>query len=187
MITKLRALFNKKAKKTTSFVDLMDGAIPVMEVKKGRETSTSRGMKFIEEYEKSKPLYSIKDIPVDVDNKSQKQMEMSKYNRRRLAEGIVISLEFKVDRRDLEFVANSRIDGKPVYLYIGNDFRSFNLPYEEVVSSADSYIAPTRRYNSNTFQEEDFIRKSKKQESEFEKMNQRMEKMNSRMSDNFDF
>ena len=173
MITKLKTLFAKKEKKKSGFTDLMNSAVPVMEVKKGRETSTSKGMKFIEEYEKSKPLYGIKDIPVAVE-KTQKPMEMSKYNKRRLSEGIVISLEFKVDRRDLEFVGNSRVDGKPVYLYVGNDFGSFNLPFEEVVSSAASYIAPTPRYNSNTFQEEDFIRKSNKQESEFEKMNQRM-------------
>ena len=47
---------------------------------------------------------------------------------------ICISLDSPVFRPDLEFIANSRIDGKPIYKYIGKDFSKFNLPYEEVFS-----------------------------------------------------
>lgn len=47
---------------------------------------------------------------------------------------ICISLDSPVFRPDLEFITNSRIDGKPIYKYIGKDFSKFNLPYEEVFS-----------------------------------------------------
>ena len=47
---------------------------------------------------------------------------------------ICISLDSPVFRPDLEFIANSRVDGKPIYKYIGKDFSKFTLPYEEVFS-----------------------------------------------------
>lgn len=51
-----------------------------------------------------------------------------------IQQSIVISLEMACNRPDLEFIANSRVDGKPIYRYTGVDFSRFDLPYEEVVS-----------------------------------------------------
>jgi hypothetical protein len=64
-------------------------------------------------------------------------MAMSVANKARLSNGIVISLESECNRKDLEFVSYSKIDDKPIYLYTGYDFKSFDLPYEEIVSSTN--------------------------------------------------
>lgn len=47
---------------------------------------------------------------------------------------IVIMLDELVQRNDLQFISRSRINGKPIYKYIGNDISKFNLKYEEIVS-----------------------------------------------------
>lgn len=52
-----------------------------------------------------------------------------------LSSHICISLDTPVVRPDLEFVTNSKIDGKPIYKYIGKDFSQFDLPYEEFFSA----------------------------------------------------
>ena len=77
------------------------------------------------------------------DKKSFVSMEMTQNNKDLLKRSIVISLyDFEVERSDLEFIGNSRIDGRPIYRYIGNDFSKFDLPYEELVS-LDNYIGNT--------------------------------------------
>jgi hypothetical protein len=52
-----------------------------------------------------------------------------------LGTSICISLDYPVVRRDLEFISNSVLDNKPIYKYIGKDFNSFDLPYQEVFSA----------------------------------------------------
>ena len=87
--------------------------------------------------EKKENLKSKKDKPSFV------PMEMTQNNRDLLKRSIVIRLyDFNVERVDLEFIGNSRIDGRPIYRYIGNDFSKFDLPYEELVS-LDNYIGNT--------------------------------------------
>jgi hypothetical protein len=54
-----------------------------------------------------------------------------------IQQSIVISLETACNRSDLEFISNSRVDGKPIYRYVGSDFSRFDLPYEEVISLED--------------------------------------------------
>jgi hypothetical protein len=54
-----------------------------------------------------------------------------------IQESIVISLEMACNRPDLEFIGNSKVDGKPIYRYTGSDFTRFDLPYEEVISLED--------------------------------------------------
>lgn len=51
-----------------------------------------------------------------------------------LKQSIVISMPFTIDRPDLEFVAFSKLDHYPIYRYIGNNFKDFDLPYTEMVS-----------------------------------------------------
>jgi hypothetical protein len=56
----------------------------------------------------------------------------------KLKSSIVISLyDLNVVRDDLEFIGKSRIDGRPIYRYVGEDFSKFDLPYEELVSTED--------------------------------------------------
>jgi hypothetical protein len=70
-------------------------------------------------------------------------MEMTPKNKDLLKRSIVISLyDFDIERSDLEFIGNSRIDSRPIYRYIGNDFSKFDLPYEELVS-LDNYTGIT--------------------------------------------
>jgi len=61
-----------------------------------------------------------------------KPMLLTKNNRKELTSNIVISLEFYIEHPDLLFVGNSRIDGRPIYMYTGIDFSNFNYPYEEL-------------------------------------------------------
>lgn len=193
MITKLKNLFKKKEKKS-KITDLMNSAPPVMIVKQGRPTSTSKAMEFIAEYEKQKPLLGIKDVPFVEDNvlskfnTNDKPMKMNDFNKSRLRDGIVVSLEFKVKRHDLEFINVSRIDGKPVYLYTGNDFASFNLPYEEVVSSPNIYSNPTKS-KSSYFDDKlmDMQKSEKRQRTEMEKMSKLFEDENRGFSNTINF
>ena len=78
-----------------------------------------------------------------VKNKSVKSpMEMSEKNKELLKRSIVISLyDFGIERNDLEFIGDSRVNGRPIYRYIGNDFSKFDLPYEELIS-LDNYFEP---------------------------------------------
>ncbi len=52
-----------------------------------------------------------------------------------LKQSIVISIPFTIDRPDLEFVAFSKVDLYPIYRYIGKNFKDFDLPYTEMVST----------------------------------------------------
>lgn len=45
---------------------------------------------------------------------------------------IIISLDYPSSRWDIKFIGNSRIDGKPMYIYTGDNFSEFPLEYEEL-------------------------------------------------------
>ena len=51
-----------------------------------------------------------------------------------IKKSIIIKLEKMISRKDLAFISLSKIDGKPIYKYIGHKFFTFDLPYEELVS-----------------------------------------------------
>ena len=66
-----------------------------------------------------------------------KSMDLSNpYVLDKLRGAIIISPYEEIDlmflRKDLEFVGVSRITGRGIFKYIGNDFAKFDLPYEEI-------------------------------------------------------
>lgn len=82
----------------------------------------------------------LKDFNQDSLVEDQKLRRRSNFRKREedlkktLSNSIIISLCEKVDRLDLQFLGASKIDGWYIYKYIGDDFSSFNLEYEEVIS-----------------------------------------------------
>jgi hypothetical protein len=58
-----------------------------------------------------------------------------------LRRSIVIALDNPVHRKDLEFVAVSRVDGCPIYRYIGPLPFSLDIPYTELFSTVGSGAA----------------------------------------------
>lgn len=66
----------------------------------------------------------VKKLPV-VDTTIEQKKEI-------LKNSILIMLKIKEDRKDLDFIGESRINGRPIYRYIGKDFSTFDLEYEEV-------------------------------------------------------
>lgn len=72
--------------------------------------------------------------------------------RQEARESIIIKLFSKVEYPrgyDLLWIGNSKIDGYPMYRYIGKDFSTFNLPYEEMVS-LDDYLTNTKSKNNRS-------------------------------------
>jgi hypothetical protein len=63
-------------------------------------------------------------------------MELTPRNKEIISKSIVISpYDTELShRKDLEFIGNSRITGRGIYRYKGDDFSKFDLPYEEIVS-----------------------------------------------------
>jgi hypothetical protein len=63
-------------------------------------------------------------------------MELTPRNKEIISKSIVISpYDTEIShRKDLEFIGNSRITGRGIYRYTGDDFSKFDLPYEEIVS-----------------------------------------------------
>lgn len=63
-------------------------------------------------------------------------MELTPRNKEIISKSIVISpYDTELShRKDLEFIGNSRITGRGIYRYVGNNFSNFDLPYEEIVS-----------------------------------------------------
>lgn len=60
---------------------------------------------------------------------------MDSHTKDLLRNSIVISLPFTIDRPDLEFISFSRLDHYPIYRYIGTNFKDFDLPYTEMIST----------------------------------------------------
>jgi hypothetical protein len=95
----------------------------------------------IKETKSSKDKSSfIADFKYPLENKKEERrirpMELTPRNKEILNKSIVIS-PYDTDvshRTDLEFIGNSRITGRGIYRYVGNDFSKFELPYEEIIS-----------------------------------------------------
>jgi hypothetical protein len=117
--------------KTSNLNDLKEGNQTVMQVKPGRDTSTSKNFEFFEKFQKRE------NFKEDIEISEEKPMIMNSINKNRLKEGIIISLDDITKREDLEFIGISRIDGTAIYLYTGYNFSNFNLPYSEVYVSYD--------------------------------------------------
>jgi hypothetical protein len=88
-------------------------------------------MKILKNFETFK-RYSQQDHAPLIEKKS--PMRITSDNIELLKKSIVISLDFPVDRPDLEFVVNSRVDGKPIYRYTGKIPFHLDIPFEELVS-----------------------------------------------------
>ena len=86
-----------------------------------------------------KPSF-IADFKYPFENKKEDRrntpMELTPRNKEILNKSIVISpYDTELSHRnDLEFIGNSRITGRGIYRYVGNDFSKFELPYEEIIS-----------------------------------------------------
>lgn len=52
----------------------------------------------------------------------------------RLSTYIVVKLYERIDNPEFEYLGDSRIDSYPIYAYKGNNFLSYDLIYEEIVS-----------------------------------------------------
>jgi hypothetical protein len=122
-------LFKKSIKKDDSSGDTITDTITALKPTRKKEKEST----FIGDFDITKKHVSSKK------NASSLILEEDRIVSRpvlsnSLVTHICISLDSPVFRPDLEFIANSRIDGKPIYKYIGNDFSKFNLPYEEIYS-----------------------------------------------------
>jgi hypothetical protein len=95
----------------------------------------------IKETKSSKDKSSfIADFKYPMEDKKEERrirpMELTPRNKEILNKSIVISpYDTEIShRKDLEFIGNSRITGRGIYRYVGDDFSKFDLPYEEIVS-----------------------------------------------------
>lgn len=124
-------LFKKKEKKT-EVQDIIPEEI-LSAVKKSTPES-AEGHSFIGDFEY--PINKIKSESASVSRSKPKEITPS--YKETLKKSIVISLlDEGVQRPDLEFVGKSRVDGRPIYRYIGSDFSKFDLPYSELFSVED--------------------------------------------------
>jgi hypothetical protein len=75
-------------------------------------------------------------------------MELTPRNKELISKSIVISpYDTELSHRtDLEFIGNSRITGRGIYRYVGNDFSKFELPYEEIISLDTKFEPITEPY-----------------------------------------
>lgn len=82
----------------------------------------------------------IADFKYPFENKKEERgirpMWLTPRNKEIISKSIVISpYDTELSHRtDLEFIGNSRITGRGIYRYVGNDFSKFELPYEEIIS-----------------------------------------------------
>ena len=89
----------------------------------------------------------IADFKYPFENKKEeigiRPMELTPRNKEIISKSIVISpYDTELShRKDLEFIGNSRITGRGIYRYVGNNFSNFDLPYEEIVSLDTSFVA----------------------------------------------
>lgn len=88
-------------------------------------------------------------------DRSETPIKLTPSNKEILNNSIIISL-YDTDmsyRKDLQFICRSRINGRCIYRYIGNNFSEFDLPFEEVVSFDNYYPEPKKLSPVPTFKE----------------------------------
>jgi hypothetical protein len=133
----INLLFKKKEKKE-EIQDIIPEEI-LSAVKKSTKDS-AESHSFLEDFEypvRKKEIIDISEYRlIDAEKITSEYKE-------KLKSSIVISLYgLNVQRSDLEFICKSRIDGRPIYRYIGHDFSKFDIPYEELVSIEDVLQIP---------------------------------------------
>jgi hypothetical protein len=128
ILFKWETLFRRRAKKIENF----SAASPVVD-----PFLDERGA--VKVSEKRDPPTFITDpfspsLPKVVERPETGVREFSPRYRALLRKSIVISLDNPVHRKDLEFIAFSRIDGAPIYRYIGPLPFQLDIPYTELFS-----------------------------------------------------
>jgi hypothetical protein len=98
---------------------------------------------------KREPLKENRDYIIP--SVEQKPMRMTKQNKDLLKRSIVISLDFPVSRPDLEFIAKSRIDGRPIYRYIGEMPFKMDIPFEELMSLEGFHVPSDANRNQRSY------------------------------------
>jgi len=129
-LKKIKEALAKNKKKAYAEVNPGEVISTIKERKKSEDKQS-----FIEDFK-----YQDTSTKTNIDYKPrQVPMEFSQYNKEILKNSIIISL-FDTDvsyRKDIRFIGVSRIDGRSLYQYIGNDFKNFDLPYTEIVYFED--------------------------------------------------
>ena len=128
----INLIFKKNKKKTEVHDVITEGIFSAI---KKSSSGSAESHSFVGDFKY--PVKKKEDIPVRYISPYEPKVITSGY-KEKLKSSIVISLyDRDVIRDDLEFVGKSRIDGRPIYRYIGEDFSKFDLPYEELVSIED--------------------------------------------------
>ena len=147
-----KKLFSNEEKEVQSLIG--DG-VTIQTVK---HVNKSKDNEFLDNFDLTKTIsiekLNDKNISVETIEMSLEPKKLSTAYKALLKQSIVISLDFPIKRFDLEFIANSKIDGKPIYRYIGSDFSTFDLPFEEVASLEcgmvqNAYNKNNRKYASS--------------------------------------
>jgi len=145
---KTKELFKKNKKPLYSNPEVHEIISTIKESKKVEDNqSFITGFKYNEEKKPessgSNKSYSHRKVP----------MEFNQYNKDILKNSIIITLfDNDVDyRNDIEFIGNSRINGKPIYRYIGNDFKNFDLPYSEIPYFGGNIFQNDSNYYQESF------------------------------------
>jgi hypothetical protein len=155
MISIIKKLLKTEKKQTSlTTIDMMgDGIKPHV-----KKTVKEETQDFIGDFDISKLPNKNLEIKQDyfIPSVEPKPMKMNKHNKDLLKRSIVISLDFPVSRPDLEFIAKSRVDGRPIYRYIGEMPFKMDIPFEELMS-LESFQSPgnvnrnQRSYPRNTY------------------------------------
>ena len=147
---KTKGLFKKNKKPLYTNPEIQEVISTIKESKKVDDNqSFITGFKYNEEKKsentRSNQSYSRKNKKIP--------MEFNQYNRDILKNSIIITLfDNDVDyRNDIEFIGNSRINGKPIYRYIGKDFKNFDLPYSEIPYFGDNIFQNDPNYYQESF------------------------------------
>lgn len=126
-------LIFKRSEKKAEVQDIIPEEVFSTIKKSSKDSAESHS--FIGDFEY--PVKKKEDIPVRYISPYEPKVITSSY-KEKLKSSIVISLyDLNVVRDDLEFIGKSRIDGRPIYRYVGEDFSKFDLPYDELVSVED--------------------------------------------------
>jgi len=136
----VKLLKNRKKKKAPVFNDPEIQEI-VSAVKETKESSDGASFMSDFKYPNNEIKGNNKKIPMDL---TPRNMEI-------LNRSIIIS-PYDSDlshRNDLEFIGDSRITGRGIYRYVGNDFSKFDLPYEEIIT-LDNYPTYNDPYRNNS-------------------------------------
>ena len=145
---KLLSLLSKEntTAENDNSVDVMLGEEKIEVVKTTKESKkTSDVPKFLDGFDID--TYSVVDKKIsdsikksNLEKYGPSQHSITKRNelcneekRSLLKKSILIMLDYEQpERKDLDFIGKSRINGKPIYRYIGKQFENFDLKYEEV-------------------------------------------------------